>query len=108
MTVIMVEMVVVVETQMRWDIRELVEEVVVAVSQVYKVKVAHVMQDNLVVVVVVVLVHQIMKWVEVRVTKDMVEELEFIFTPVRVEEWDKLDKQIVGDYRPQVVMVPTL
>ena len=78
---------------------------VVAVFQANKVKVAHATQASLVGVVVVVREHQIMKWVEVQVTKDMVVVLLFTFLLVQVVGWAKQVKQIVGVYQQKEVMV---
>jgi hypothetical protein len=78
------------------------------VFQANKVTVAHATQASLVGVVVVVREHQIMKWVEVQVTKDMVVVLLFTFLVVQVGGWVQQVKPIVGVYQHKEGMEPTL
>jgi hypothetical protein len=51
---------------------------------------------------------QVVSKLEGQVIKDMVVEPHFISMEVRVEEWVKLAKLIVGDYQQKEVMVRTL
>jgi hypothetical protein len=83
----------------------LVVEVEVVEFQDLMVKLAQQMLDSLVVVVEVGAVPQVVSKVEGQVIKDMVVQPHFISMEVRVEEWVKQVKQIVGVYQQEEVMV---